>query len=295
MACPKCQGPLDPQIGRWFPTNPNATWGEGFWIGQPMVPWLHYEEILEKQRTYDLAQLKNEVLGVPTAMGDHVVSRTELEACCGDYPMVQTPTDIPRIALDRLTAGIDWGGGGVSKTVVVVGFLRPDNVFQVCYLRRLDAADDPSLILENVATICSYLNVRYIAADGGGNGHVFNPLLLERLPNHRDLHAVNYSNVDHPPKREGALMKWTVNRSATIGALFLRIKKRLILFPRSQESGTFLDEFACEVADYNDINRTVKYAHPSTQPDDALHACNYALLLAGNTFCNAAKFDRLVY
>jgi hypothetical protein len=76
------------------------------------------------------------------------------------------------------------------------------------------------------------------------------------------------------------LWRWVVNRSASIGVLFGRVKKQLIAFPRAEESGTFLDEFACEVAVYDDINRSIKYTHPETQPDDSLHATNYALLIA---------------
>lgn len=71
-----------------------------------------------------------------------------------------------------------------------------------------------------------------------------------------------------------------MNRSATIGALFSRVKKKTIQFPRLSDVDTYLDEFACETAEYDDSNRTVKYTHPETQQDDALHATNYALLLA---------------
>ena len=80
------------------------------------------------------------------------------------------------------------------------------------------------------------------------------------------------------------LTKWTVNRSATIGALFSRVKKKKILFPRVADCASFLDEFACEQADYDDVNRTVKYFHPAGQQDDALHATNYAVLLGVYTF-----------
>ena len=50
------------------------------------------------------------------------------------------------------------------------------------------------------------------------------------------------------------------------------------------QSGSYLDEFACEVAEYDDINRTVRYSHPETQQDDAMHATNYALLVGIRTF-----------
>jgi hypothetical protein len=82
------------------------------------------------------------------------------------------------------------------------------------------------------------------------------------------------------PRRDGALVKWSANRSATIGTLFSRVKKRSIIFPRAADCGAYLDEFACEVAEYDDLNRTVRYSYPQGQLDDALHATNYALVLS---------------
>jgi hypothetical protein len=70
-----------------------------------------------------------------------------------------------------------------------------------------------------------------------------------------------------------------INRSATIGGLFTRVKKQRLLFPRVEDVGDYLDEYACEVAEYDDLQRSVKYTHPETQQDDALHATNYAMWL----------------
>jgi hypothetical protein len=55
--------------------------------------------------------------------------------------------------------------------------------------------------------------------------------------------------------------------------------------------GSFLDEFACEVAEYDDQQRTIKYTHPETQQDDALHATNYALLAGVFTYQRPAGFE----
>ena len=95
---------------------------------------------------------------------------------------------------------------------------------------------------------------------------------------------------DHEPQRHGLLTKWTVGRTASIGILFTRIKRQTICFPRTADCGSFLDEFACEIAEYDDINRTLKYTHPSTQQDDALHATNYALLVATRAFNATALY-----
>ena len=159
-----------------------------------------------------------------------------------------------------------------DRSVFVSGMLP----LWVCRLERFAATEDPNLVLNAVAQRCGQFRVRLIAADGGGNGHVLNRLLLDRLGRSFGLFAILYSSVEHSPQQDGVLSKWTVNRSATIGALFSRVKKKKIIFPRVEDSGSYLDEFACEVAEYDDVNRTVKYSHPETQQDDALHATNYA-------------------
>ena len=34
--------------------------------------WINYAELLEHQRAYDPAKFKNECLGLPTTLGDHI-------------------------------------------------------------------------------------------------------------------------------------------------------------------------------------------------------------------------------
>lgn len=248
-----------------------------------MVPWLNYDEILDRQRVYDPARFKNEVLGLPTALGDHVVTRAEMEACCEDFPIAQSISDVPGEGHGRLIAGIDWGGGGISRTVIVIGYMRDDFVFRVCHIDHFPARDEPGQILSELADRCVRFQVNLIAADGGGNGHVYNRLLMDKLGCRVPLFAILYSAADHEPYQDGVLVKWTVNRSATIGVLFGRVKKQTLLLPRVEEMGSYLDEFACEIAEYDDQQRSIKYTHPETQQDDALHATNYALLLGAHT------------
>ncbi len=168
IICPNCQGPLDPTRGEWVPRNPAARWGEGFCVNHLMVPWLNYDDILERQRSYDLIRFKNEVLGLSSTTGDQVVTRAELEACCNDIPMAQSLDDISPAGQGQLVAGIDWGGGGTSRTVLVIGWMRSDYRFQVCRLERFASQDDPSYVLEQLAQRCQQFRVQYIAADGAG-------------------------------------------------------------------------------------------------------------------------------
>jgi hypothetical protein len=53
----------------------------------------------------------------------------------------------------------------------------------------------------------------------------------------------------------------------------------MTLFPRVADCGNFLDQFTCEVAEYDEHQRTVRYACPANHHDDALHSLNYAQLV----------------
>src|SRR5207244_8170842 len=92
--------------------------------------------------------------------------------------------------------------------------------------------------------------------------------------------GILYAAESQDPVPHGVLTRWIVGRTPTIGGLFTRIKMKLIRFPRVAEYGTYLDEFTCELAEVNDEMRTVRYTKPDDRRDDALHATNYAELLA---------------
>jgi hypothetical protein len=289
--CPNCGRDIDPAKGRWVARNPTSTWGDGFWLNHLMASWINYDELFERFRNYDLAHFKNECLGLPTVLGEHVVSRAELEACCGNQPMARSLRDVPHAFRAQLVAGIDWGGGAASKTALVIGYLDQEYRFVVVRFDRFAAREDPKSVLQQVSERCRQFGIRVAAADGGGNGHVYNRLLLDRLLNQVGVFlAIMYSTTEHQPLQDGVLWRWTVSRSASIGVVFSRVKKKLMVFPRVEDCGSFLDEFAGEFAEYDSVQRSIRYSHPETQPDDSLHAANYALLAAVR-----AHGERLVY
>jgi hypothetical protein len=219
-------------------------------------------------------------LGMPVSLGDHIVTRQQLEACCTDKPMAQSINDVPYELQENIIAGIDWGGGGSARTAVAIGFVWPDGVFEICHFARLSGREDPELVKRHVTELCQKFRVRWIGADGLGNGSVYNRLLLDSLKYSANLHAILYTTTDSEPYQDGVLWKWPIARTGSIGHLFSCIHKQKIRFPNVADCGTHLDDFAGEVAEYDDKNRCVKFTHPETQPDDSLHAANYALQIA---------------
>jgi hypothetical protein len=282
LTCAGCQTPIVSNQGHWVARNPQSTYGAGYAVNHLMVPWLNIDDILNRQHAYDPIRFKNEVLGLPTELGDHLITRQEIEACCDDRSFAQNLSDVPAHGRRVLVAGLDWGGGGVSATVLVLGYIERNRVFRVVRFDRWLPGSEPKLVMEEIARRCAQFQVRFIGADGGGFGRSHNRLLfgcIKEIGWTAQMYSIFYSASDQAPAPEGVLWKWTVDRSATIGTLFGRIKKGLLRFPRAAECGTFLDEFTCEIAVYDEEMRSLRYSKPETLRDDALHATNYAELI----------------
>ncbi len=274
--CPKCGTGIDPRKGLWVPRNPASAWGKGYCISHFLVPWVQYEELIAKQASYGPVQFRNECLGLPTALGDRIVTREEVEACCTKRPMVKRYEDVPREGQGQLVAGIDWGGGANSATVLVIGYMREDREFQVCRFDRFPPNEDSQHVVTEVAKKCRAFRVIAIAADGGGNGHVSNRWLYDKLQTSSPIYSIFYGASDSRPFRDGVLTKWTVDRSASLGLLFTRIKIKSISFPASSDCGSFLDEFLNEYQEFDRYKRTMQFRNPEHLMDDVVHATNYA-------------------
>lgn len=162
--------------------------------------------------------------------------------------------------------------------MIVIGFLRSDYVFQVCYPEQFAPAEDPSHTLTEVAGRCR----RYPGPlDWGRRRRTrsrVQPTSSRSAGAYPGL-GILYSESNKEPRRDGALLKWTVNRSAVIGCV--RSRQEADTCPPAIGRGrAILDQSSCEIAEYDDHKRSIKYTHPETQQDDALHATVYAILTA---------------
>jgi hypothetical protein len=134
-------------------------------------------------------------------------------------------------------------------------------------------------VQELVARRCEQFKVFCIGVDGASVGSVINRPFLMRLRMRCPMYAFYYSEKDHRPVKDGVLWNRTVDRTGSISDLFARVTKRMLLFPRVEDSGIFLDEFAGEFYSRDEYHRSIRYDHPDNSPDDTLHATTYALLL----------------
>jgi hypothetical protein len=244
-----------------------------------MVPWMKYQHILDRAQEYDLFQLRNEVLGLPTTLGEHAVTMAELEACCQGGAMWKTSGGQTGGPPGNLFAGVDWGGGSNSRTVLVIGELTPDFVFHVRHVSAFRPTEDPLYSIEQVARILRQLRVVAVGADSG-LGLTNNRLLFEKYTPPNGFFAISYAPSEKHPTRDGYLWKWTVDRTVALSHVFTRVRKRTILLPQLSDMREYLPEFSCVVAIHDAAMRSIKFTHAESQRDDTLHALNYALLMA---------------
>jgi hypothetical protein len=171
----------------------------------------------------------------------------------------------------------------MSGTVAVIGHAADQRIFRVVRFDRWRPHEDANLVARDVFDLCKRFRVSWIAADGNGNGSVYNSFLLDMLRKDGQqprIVGMFYSVDTQAPMQTGQMMKWTIGKTPTIGGLFSRVKMKLIRFPRVTECGSFFDEFTCVLAEYDDDMRMVRYTKPDDRRDDAVHALNYSELLA---------------
>ena len=235
LMCPNCQRQVDALNGRWVPGNPESTWGSGYCVNQLMVPWLDFSEIIAKQTEYDPVRFKNECLGLPTVLGDHVLTREEIESCCHRRPMSKKLADVPRDGHQYLVAGLDWGSGGAAATLLTIGYMSGRNKFIVVHFSRFQGSEDPNRVIDFVTKLCREFRVRVVGTDGSGNGVMHNWTLAERLQGQARVVGITYSDSNHKVQAQGPLLKWTIDRTENIGFMFHWIRKRQMEFPQLED------------------------------------------------------------
>ena len=103
-----------------------------------------------EQHLDDQVRFKNEVLGLPSTPGDHIVTHQELEACGENHPIAKSLTDVPELYRTDIITGLDWVGG-TSRTVLVPGFMQAPFKFPIGRMEKWTVQKVPQRNLTEVA------------------------------------------------------------------------------------------------------------------------------------------------
>jgi hypothetical protein len=283
LSCERCHQLIDPMHtdAQWAQLQEEGVF-ESYRIPQLMVPWKEWSEIYLDYGRYERAKFYNEVLGISYDSGLRPLTRQQVRECCRPNISMH-PSELDKYRQhgmpgNTIFAGIDWGTGENSFTVLCLGTYI-ESRFRIFYIHRFIGEDvDPVPQLQKICEMLSYFNVRIIATDYGGgfhsNDHLTRKFGYKRVMKYQYMARARKKVLWNP-----AFRRWQIVRTELMSDVFNAIKRKQIDLPRFEE---FEDPYANDClniyAEYNDTLRMLQYRHRPDKPDDSLHAILYCLV-----------------
>jgi len=200
VVCGGCCKPLDVKTGRWVHRRPDVRWSHaGYHVPKILLPH-HYgsptrwSRLLADQQNMDTPSFLNEVLGEPCDTGSRLVSRTDLQNAAilpweNTWRDVGNDPDADGEAMLKTAGGcvvralgIDWGGGGKSRTsytkLSLVGW-TPDGVFRILWGKKLLTPHEPGVEADEIVRWINRFDPHFIAHDYTGAGLMREHILIE--------------------------------------------------------------------------------------------------------------------
>lgn len=294
VVCKKCRRRLDIPSGRWV-THNKKNIGHGFRIPQLMVPWIinterDWQVLVNKFKTYPEAQFANEVLGLSYDSANKPIARSDLIQCCnsGRRPWV-SPFDNEAYVLSRkipLSMGIDWGEGvdggitpsgkirNASYTVVTIG-CRIGSRYCLMWAKKYEGKEaDPDFIVKDVVKYALHLNIPIVGVDWG-HGWGVNNQIVRSLGAERVIQFQHIGNMKERRVYDPDAFRYKLNRNLIMSELFLLMKGQGIEFFQWEYFEPFAMDILAIYAEYCEYQRTLKYDHKPSDPDDFFHSLLY--------------------
>lgn len=286
LVCEKCDKPISAtdDMAQWASMNPailkSATIKkpfEGFRIPQLMVPWISHDSLIQKQATYTRATFYNEVLGLSYDSGTRPLTRQDVMDNC-DPRLLLTP-EYQRGLLKFLGgafpvyAGIDWGTGENTYTVITLGAYMGDGRFTIFYVHRFEGREaEPQVQIEEISRLINMFRVKLIGCDYGG-GYWPNDELTRRF-GFRRVPRYQYSQPSTKVIWQPGLNRFLVHRTEVMSDVFNAIKRRDVFrFPNwEQFQIPFGSDMLNIFSEYNEQIRQNVYKKSPNCTDDTFHA-----------------------
>lgn len=285
LICERCGKALDPM-------HPDAQWAmmnasiltsdkikepfEGFRIPQLMVPWIDWSNILHKYNTMHRAAFFNEVLGMSFDSGTRpLVKQDIIDNCKPGLLMtndILTGLKTSFGGASPVFAGIDWGTGENSYTVLSLGAYI-NQKFTIFYIHRFEGAEaEPMVQLDLIEQIIRHWNVMLVGADYGGGFHANDQ--LQRKFGRERIVKYQYSQPGTKVKWEPDLHRFLVHRTEVMSDMFNAIKRRntFNFLDWSQFQEPFGNDMLNIFSEYNEQQRQIQYKKSPDCTDDSFHS-----------------------
>ena len=282
LVCEKCHrliNPVHPEA-RWVRQVMDAPW-ESYRIPQLMVPWVDWQhDILHNYEHYPREKFYNECLGISYDSGLRPLTTKQLRDVCKDHISMQELEKYRNLSFSQgVYAGIDWGTGEHSYTVIFLGTYI-DMKFRIFFAHRFTGEEvDPDIQLKRIIELIRYFNVKWIGPDYGGgfssNYKLIKEFGVERVRRFQYLARSTSGKVIWNPK----LQRWQVARTEVMSDIFNALKRHKCELP---EWKSFRDPFGQDMlnifSEYNENLKMIQYKHGVDKPDDSFHCLLYCWL-----------------
>ncbi len=285
LICERCGNLLDPM-------HPDAQWAamaeydekkrpfESYRIPQLMVPWKPWNEILLDYSRYSRDKFYNEVLGISYDSGLRPLTAAQVEANCRDEIRMSDYEKYHSLSFGQpVFAGIDWGTGEHTYTVITLGTYI-NMKFRIFYIHRFEGEEvDPIPQTEEIIRLCNHFNVCFIGSDYGG-GFDRNDALVRAFGPNR-VHKFQYmARAKKKVEMDQKLRRWKVHRTEVMSDIFNAIKRGNVFeFPRWEEMRDKYGQDMLNIySEYNKQLMMVQYNHGLDRPDDTFHSLLYCFL-----------------
>jgi len=286
LVCAKCKRSINPRHpdAQWSSRQPitkenrNRVSFEGYRIPQLMVPWVDWEEVLSARERFSTAQFNNEVLGLSYDSGVRPLTRAQIKSCCKEEIHFTDLEENARKCHGGVFAGIDWGTGENTYTVISLGGYMGGS-FQIFFCHRFTGDDlEPRMQLDKIAKLLHAVRFRCCGADYGG-GFDKNDWLMR---NFGPTKFVKFQYAPNPSKKiywQPKLGRYIAHRTEIMSDIFNALKRKQIWLPNWEEFVTPHGEDILNIfSEWNAQLRMLQYKVSPGKTDDTFHSILYCML-----------------
>lgn len=276
--CRKCNGDIHSIYGIWVAGKPENDEYLGVRLPYIILPEdeIDWKELFWKMKNYNTASLMNEVFGVAYDNGQKPLTREQLQKACD--PQRHIWRQLPPQYSSLLTyAGIDWGGGNTSLSVITIGYYdQTNNKFKEIYKQKFTGElANPDNMIPEMARLINLFNCHIVGADYG-----FGFGLNEQL---KKCISQEYVYIKFMHGQLKKIIAWNddsesyiTNRTEVMTEYFNRIKDGKHEFFRYEDFEDFGKDYLNIYSEYSEKTGRLRYDH--TKPDDAFQSGLYCLL-----------------
>ena len=282
----------DHSRGAWLrvPNTPEVPGITSYKINQYMATWITAKSIEDNRRKYTPRRFANEVEGWWFKGARRPIIEREIRTLFDKGLDIALHENVDHTM--PVFLGVDWGGGTEALTVVWIWQLVNKGAprFKLLYLEKIEDPSTENQADRVIKLIDDYQVDQAVMDSGGGTRQVEK---LSKRYGQRVFKCHYRYNSENPFEMISSEQRVNVDRTWIIETIIDLINRpedspnypkgipRMHLpFKNPEKIEWIIDHFTCIEAEMSEAagKSFVRYTHPESTMDDALHACGYAYL-----------------